>query len=155
MTSRSPHEFHHIKRGGSFFRSLVNLIVTLCVIGCLTGATAMAQTSGLGAITGTITDPAGAVVVGAQLRVTNVATGVTQSSVTNGTGYFEFDSLIAGTYRISVSEAGFETLVREGMTLEAGATVKVPLQLKTGSANTTVTVTADVALLNTDDGSSG
>jgi hypothetical protein len=134
---------------------LAGAIAALCIGLWLAGATASAQTSGLGAIAGTVTDPTGAVVVGVQLKVTNVATNVTQSSVTNGTGYFEVDSLIAGTYKVTAAAPGFETLLREGLTLEAGSTANVSLKLKTGVASETMTVVADVTLLNTEDGSAG
>jgi len=125
----------------------------VCVL--LAVGSANAQANGLGSITGTVTDPSSAVVVGAKLEVTNVATGVTENSVTNGSGYFEVDDLVPGAYKVTATASGFNTLLREGITLEAGAKDSVALQLKPGSVAETVTVTADVSLLNTEDGSFG
>jgi len=53
-------------------------------------------------------DPKGAVVVGAKITVTNTVTNVTSVSVSNGTGYFEIDSLDAGIYNVTVAATGFE-----------------------------------------------
>ena len=130
-------------------------IAVLCVCLWLSVGSASAQSNGLGTITGTVTDPEGAVVVGAKLAVTDVATNVTSNSVANGSGYFEVDGLVPGKYKVTVTAPGFETLLREGITLEAGATDDVVLELKTGSVAETVTVNADVTLLNTEDGSFG
>jgi hypothetical protein len=82
-------------------------------------------------------------------------TGVANNNVTNGTGYFEVGALTPGTYKILVASPGFKDLLREGITLEADATVKVPLQMAAGSAVQTVVVQADASLLNTESGSSG
>jgi hypothetical protein len=155
MTPRSF--LHHRKmelRWGRLW-PVAGAIAALCVWITLAGASASAQSNGLGTITGTVTDPAGSSIVGAKLVVTDVATNVNSNSVTNGTGYFEVDSLVPGKYKIIVTAPGFETLLREGITLEAGGADTVVLQLKTGSVSQTVTIIADVTLLNTQDGSFG
>src|SRR5258707_7092446 len=69
---------------------------------------AVAQSSGLGTISGTVTDTSGAVISGAKLSVANMATGVGRDSVTNNTGYFEVNALTPGKYKILVSSAGFK-----------------------------------------------
>jgi hypothetical protein len=74
-----------------------------------------------GEYTGTVTDTSGAVVVGATVTASNVATNVSSSSVTNNTGYFEIDSLDAATYKITVTAHGFQQLVQSGVTLGASA----------------------------------
>lgn len=125
------------------------------LVGCLEILSAGAQTTGQGTITGTATDPSGAVIVGAGVSVVNVETNVGQDSTTNSTGYFEVNNLNPGTYRIRISQKGFETLVREGITLDAAARVNVPLTLRPGKTMETVTVTADATLLNTESGSQG
>lgn len=55
----------------------------------LLGNSASAQVTGQGTISGTVTDPSGAVIVGAQVTTTNTATGVSFNNVTNSTGYYE------------------------------------------------------------------
>jgi hypothetical protein len=73
---------------------------------CLSGVGAFAQ-SNQGTITGTISDPAAAVVPAAQLEVKNTATGVVYRGGTSGTGNYVF-SVPAGTYEISVNAPGFK-----------------------------------------------
>lgn len=124
-------------------------------ISVLATVSAHAQTTGQGTISGLITDPAGAVVAGAQVTVTNVATNVSQNTVSNSTGYYEIDNLNPAPYKIAVSSPGFENLLREGITLPADARLSVPLSLTTGTTHQTVVVNADAALLDTESGSNG
>jgi hypothetical protein len=133
---------------GSGWRLITYAAVMLC--GCLWLAcgSARAQVTGQGSISGTVTDPSGAVIVKAQVTVTNVETNVSQVITTNSTGYFEVDYLNPGVYKISVSSPQFGTLVREGITLDTNARLQVPMVLKPGSAVATVTVSADATLLN-------
>ena len=122
----------------------------------LLGNPASAQVTGQATLSGTVTDTSGAVVVGAQVTTTNVATGVSNNTVTNSTGYFEVDHLNPGTYSISVSNPGFEKLLRAArITLEADARLNVPIQLRPGAETQTVTITADALLLNTESASTG
>ncbi|MBT9332653.1 TonB-dependent receptor domain-containing protein [Paracidobacterium acidisoli] len=111
--------------------------------------------TGLGTISGTVTDSSGAVIPGAKIIVANMATGVPYNSLTNGTGYFEVNALIPGRYSVRVEKHGFRDLLREGITLETAAHVNVPLQLITGGSVQTVVVRSDASLLNTESGSSG
>ncbi len=96
---------------------------------------AYAQVTGQGSLSGTVTDTSGSIVVGAQVTITNSETNVSQMSATNSTGYFEVDNLNPGTYSIQIVSQGFETLVRQGITLEADARLKVPLQLHPGGCD--------------------
>ena len=121
----------------------------------LLGSSASAQVTGQGTLSGTVTDPSGAVIVGAQVKTTNVATGVSYDTDTNSTGYFEVDHLNPGTYSISVSNPGFEKLLRPGVTLDADARLNVPVQLHPGATAQTVTINSDATLLNTESASSG
>jgi len=121
----------------------------------LAGSVALAQVTGRGTMSGTVTDSSGALVVGAHITITNTATNVSQDSGTNSTGYFEVNNLNPGVYKILATAPGFENLLRVGITLETDAHVSVPLALQTGRSVQTVTVTADASLLNTESGSAG
>lgn len=134
---------------------VVAVVAMLFVCVLMAGSRAGAQVTGQGSIEGTVMDSTGAVVVGAHLTITNVATGVSRSSGTNSTGYFEVDSLNPGVYNISAASPGFETLLREGITLQVADRLRVPLSLKPGTVTKTITVTADASLLNTEGGSTG
>lgn len=153
---RSDVSVHHMRhennRCGGF---LVAVFFALCACLWLAGNSANAQVTGQGSISGTVTDPSGAVIVGAHVTVTDSATNVSQNSDTNSTGYFEADNLNPSVYRISVAAPGFADLVREGITLEADARISVPLKLNPGTAVQTVTIAADATLLNTESASVG
>ena len=127
------------------------------IAGILANSTTLvnAQTTGLGTISGTVTDSSGAVVPQAKVKITNLATSVSRDTVTNGTGYYEVGALIPGKYKVLVSLPGFRDLLREGITLEADAHVSVPMQVAVGQSVQTVVVQSDVSLLNTESGSSG
>jgi hypothetical protein len=120
----------------------------------LLGNPALAQMNGQGSLSGTVMDSTGAVLVGAQVTITNVATGVSYASRTNSTGYFETDNLNSGTYKISIVSPGFTNLVRVGIILEADARLNIPLKLNPG-ATQTVTVSTDATQLSTETASFG
>ena len=115
------------------------------------GALPAAAQQFYGTITGTVTDPTGALVANATVRVTNVDTNVTVLSKTNGAGVYVANSLIVGTYRIQVEASGFKKAVADKINLEVGATHKVDLALTVGQSNETVEVTsANAPILQTE-----
>ena len=66
-------------------------------------------------ISGTVTDPSGAVVAGATVTATNVETGVVTTLTTNGQGFYSFQSLPLGTYAIGVQQSGFKAYTQTGV----------------------------------------
>ena len=109
-----------------------------------------AQTAVTGAITGYVKDPSGAVLADATVDATNTNTHVTGQTTTNLVGLYRFPSLLPGTYSITVTKAGFEKLIRDKITVEAGTAVPLDLALTVGEATSTVTVTGDAPVLQTD-----
>jgi hypothetical protein len=98
-------------------------------------------------IEGTVTDSSGAIVAGAQVVLTNQSTAVSQTSVSNDVGLFRFPSLGLGTYTLTATKPGFETFKQENIALAAEETRTVPLVLKVGQIQETVTITADAAAI--------
>jgi hypothetical protein len=96
-----------MKKGVRIFRS-VGFVFALISMLAFGAVIALGQAID-GSIVGTVTDASGAAVVGADVTVTNVATNVTASGKTNGSGEYRFDHLLNGTYRISVKNTGFKT----------------------------------------------
>ncbi len=86
--------------------AVAQMILILGMAGLFTSAFAQTTT---GSIAGTITDISQAVVPKASVKATNVSTGVSVSTVSSGSGQYEFLSLPAGRYLITVSHEGFET----------------------------------------------
>ncbi len=108
-----------------------------------------------GTITGIITDPTGAVVAGARVVATEEATGANSSAVSNKSGEYTIPFLAPGTYRVTVSNAGFKSYVRDGVIVGANERVSVDTQLQLGQQSETVTVEAGDSLLETVSASNG
>src|ERR1035437_5728228 len=125
-----------------------NLSLMFIVL-CCASVLCFAQTD-RGSVSGTITDPTGAVVTGAKVTITNTAMGTQSSTVTSGTGSYTIPQVFAGDYSVTVAATGFTTVVRSGITVFVGQTATVDLKLEVGQGTATVTVTADAALLQTD-----
>jgi hypothetical protein len=110
---------------------------------------AFAQTD-RGTITGTISDPTGAVVPNAAISIKNVATGAEYPTVSTGTGNYTVPALPVGRYNLSASAAGFNQYIQEGITVQVAQTARVDVVLKVGSTGDSVTVQADAPLLRTE-----
>ena len=118
----------------------------------LCGLQVHGQSSSTGEIRGTVSDPSGAVLVGAQVDVTNLATGEQKSFITNKDGIYDTVSTPNGQYTVTITEPGFEKLVLGPITLDIG-TITLNGKLHVGSTQQEVTVSADVAaLLRTESG---
>ena len=99
-------------------------------------------TQGDGAIAGTILDPTGAVVPRANVRASNVGTGLTLTQVTDNSGTYSFSPLPAGRYKIEVAARGFQNLAQENVQVDAAQKVGLNLKLRVGSVSQNLTVSA-------------
>ena len=99
-------------------------------------------------ITGTITDAQNAAVEGANVAVTNVDTGIAQTTKTNTLGVYTVSLLKPGSYRIDISATGFRSHSHTGITLEVAQTATLNVKLQVGGNVETVTVSGDTPLLN-------
>src|SRR5690348_2731289 len=109
---------------------------------------AFAQGGGNVAITGTVTDPSGAVLPGAQIKVTQKNTSVTRVDTSNSSGQFNVSSLPPGTYTVSVEAQGFKRYVQD-VVLLADQIRDMDIHLQVGSATQQVTVEASSVAVNT------
>lgn len=126
-----------------------------CVVFLLCGAVAGAQTI-TGSIRGTVTDPSGAVVAGANVTATNVATGVATKTVSDPSGLYNFQFLNIGDYTITASASGFTTASIGPFRLQIDQIAKIDAKLQVGAAATTVKVASDAgAILNTQNATLG
>ncbi len=110
---------------------------------------AFAQTN-LGTITGTITDPAGAVVPNAPVEAKNSATGAVYPAASSATGNYTISQLPLGTYELSVTVPGFKKYVRTGITVEAYGIYRIDPVLEVGAPTESVVVTAESPMLKTE-----
>ena len=109
----------------------------------------VAQGSPTGTLTGTVSDPTGAVLPGVTVAVKSVQTGMTQQTTTGTNGEWRIPALPVGTYEVSFELQGFKRLVRDGIIVEAAATRSVPASLDVGGLAEIVNVTGDANLLST------
>ena len=103
-----------------------------------------------GSISGFVTDNTGAAVPNAQVSVKNEGTGVETKTVTDNSGFYNVTNIIAGQYAVAVVRDGFKTFSKEHIVLGVDSTVRTDARLVVGSAQETVTVTADAAALKTE-----
>ncbi|MEK7405262.1 MAG: TonB-dependent receptor [Acidobacteriota bacterium] len=108
-----------------------------------------------GSVLGRVTDPSGAVVVGAGVRVTNVATGVSAAAKTNEAGNYVLPYLLPGAYTLQAELSGFKKFVRPGIHVRVNDTVEVDIQMQVGDLTESVEVTGEPPLLSTAEASLG
>lgn len=96
-----------------------------------------------GTILGTVTDPSGAVISGAQVTVKNAGTGLERSSTTSGDGSYSIPELPIGTYDVTITQSGFRTFIAKGVTVVVATERRVDAALQTGQISTKVEVSAD------------
>src|SRR5205085_9274691 len=94
---------------------------TLLLLAALVVPAAFAQSLNTGAITGTVTDPSGAVIPNAQVTAKNLGTGAPSTTTTNANGFFRFPLLGPGMYQVSVNQSGFQA-VTQNVTVAVGQT---------------------------------
>ena len=102
-----------------------------------------------GSISGTVTDPQGAVVSGAQVKATNTSTGAPLTTTTDSSGLFRFNLIPVGDYKVEVTATGFKTAVQNQVLVTARDSDLGSMKLTVGETNTTVEVTADAPLIET------
>src|SRR5215471_18550819 len=129
--------------------SMKKLIVAAC--GLVLASAILAQ-SDRGTITGTVADPAGAVVAAAPIEIKNSETGAVYQAGTSATGNYTLAQLPAGQYELSVTVPGFKKFVRKNIQVNVAETYRVDVVLEVGSATESVTVTEAAPLLKTESG---
>jgi hypothetical protein len=125
---------------------LRNLLSVLIAI--VFAASVCAQGGGNVAITGTVTDPSGAVIAGAKVTVTQKATATVRADVTNGSGHFNIPSLPPATYTVNITAPGFKQY-QQDVILLADQIRNMDVHLQLGQATDQVTVEASSVQVNT------
>jgi hypothetical protein len=97
-------------------------------------------------ILGIVTDSSGAVVADAKVTVANSQRGFTRQTRSNSDGEYTVAKVPIGSYEITAEAPGFQRLLRTGITLDVGQTLRADLQLTVGEITQEVTVTGNVAI---------
>ena len=124
----------------------VALLAALWTVG---GTTVFAQLQS-GRILGTVYDPQRAGIPGATVTVTNLATNIARTVVTDSEGNYVVTPIDPGTYSVSAEVPGFQKTVRDGLVLTVGQSARVELALDLGTLSAEVQVRAESPLLNTE-----
>jgi hypothetical protein len=127
----------------------------LCLFVALVSLLMPAWPQDTAALTGTVTDSSGAVLVNAQITVINVENNFETITVTNSEGIYRIPFLRPGMYRVKITSSGFKNFLRENVELRVGATLPIDAVLELGGVNETVQVSAAVQLLETETSTTG
>ena len=129
------------------YTRLVSLLLTLWLLPF--AFLAQGQTFSA-SITGTVTDPSGAAVSSAKVRLTNMDTKDIREKVTGSSGTYDFQNLLPGTYQLSAAATGFKDFLQNGLILRANTAASVNSPLELGSASEQVIVSTDTVLVDTE-----
>ncbi len=134
-----------------FGRSLWFLPLIAFVLFLLSGPLAHAQTTAQ--LTGIVQDPSGAVIPGAEVTLTDQATGIARVVQTNRQGLYAFPAMVPDTYTVKVTAKGFQPKEITGIEIHAGEEKSVPaISMSVGSSEATITVEATGDMIPTDNG---
>jgi hypothetical protein len=102
-----------------------------------------AQTATTGSILGTVMDPTGAVVPGAEVELVDLATRAVRNVWTNDRGQYTIPTLMPGNYDLKITCSGFRTAIVAAIKVEVAKTAAMDIRLQLGEMSTTVTVTGE------------
>src|ERR1700690_4020881 len=126
----------------------------VCVLFLCASSLTFAQ-AGRGSISGVVSDPSGATVNGAKVTALNRATGVALHTVTSDAGLYSFVSLPPGTYLITASHEGFETVAQDNVLVTVDQASTANIALRVGSVTETITVSERPPLVDTSNSTVG
>src|SRR5215467_2853477 len=114
---------------------------------------ARGQAVAIASVFGTVTDPSGAALVGAQVTMTETAKNTVFSAVTNSIGHFLLPNLPVGPYRLEVKTSGFKDYVQSGIELQVGNNIQINVVMQVGAVTETIEVKGQVSLVETKENS--
>jgi len=135
-----------MKKLQSFFGGLAG--ITLLLLTC--GASSAWAQDVTATITGTVTDPSGAAVVGATITAKSVERGTSFRAVSNDSGIYRITQLPVGNYDLRVEQTGFQTSVYPAFTLVLNQAARIDVVLKVGQVSETIEVSGSAPILKTE-----
>lgn len=112
-----------------------------------------AQAVNFATIHGRVTDKSDAAVAGAEVKATQLATGLVRSTTSSADGDFVFPNLPVGEYKVRIAAKGFKEFAQTGITLTVGSSAQINARLEIGAVTETVEVHADAAMVETHENS--
>jgi hypothetical protein len=124
-------------------------VLSAALAACLGSAPASAQSVGVGTIQGRLADESGATLPGVSVTISSPALQLPQmTDVTNADGSYRFTDIPIGTYRIQYELAGFSTVIRDEVRLNAGFVARIDVVLKVGALSETITVSGQTPVID-------
>jgi hypothetical protein len=140
-----------VPRAGSH-RLVENWKLVLTLLTFVLGLSVSGWAQDQATIVGTVADSTGAVVPNAKITVSNAEKGITRETVSNSAGDYTVAKVPIGDYNVSAEASGFQRLIRTGITLTAGQTLRVDLQLNVGQVTQEITVAGNAPKVGTENG---
>ena len=103
-------------------------ILAVCVVLMLTGVSLYGQS--LASVSGTVTDPTGAVIPGANIQIENVNTGASRETVSDSAGLYTFPQMQPGTYKITAKAQGFQNVTISDVRLLVNSPATINIQFE-------------------------
>lgn len=130
------------------FRTVLLLLVVVALV-AFNAPLLMGQSSTTGGLTGTVTDPSGAVISAATVTITNLGTGQSRTSTTDANGSYKFNQLQPGNYSVTFSASGFKGLQVPSITVSITETAVVNRRLQVGAQSQQITVESTTQSIQT------
>lgn len=141
----SQYESATPSRAGRKVQPWALLLLVACLVPAGRGLGQSSYTTGT--VRGQVTDPQGAVIANATVKITNPATGAVRNVTTKNDGSYQVPQLNPGTYLIEISVSGFDKLTAKDVVLTVGETITYDAHLKVGGSSTVVEVTGTASVL--------
>ena len=132
---------------------VTRILISSAFVLLLFGLPVVAQTTSN--IQGTVKDPSGAVVSGAEIKAVSESPAVERSTTSDENGFYRIAALPTGTYIVTVSRSGFANNTFQGVELTVNRTVTLDVQLEVGTVKEQINITAEAALIDSTTAATG
>src|SRR5437016_3822623 len=126
-------------------------ILIVCLYLGLMAVSVFGQAVNFAQMHGTVSDPSDAAITGAQVKATQLSSGLIRTTVTNSEGHFSLPSLPVGPYQIEIMAPGFQNYLQTGLTLQVNQDPRIDVQLRVGTVTTVQEVNADAVMVQTNE----
>src|SRR5256712_5427508 len=155
QSSNKNNIFEKLRALNSWLAVVALVVCAISFASLLILAPSASAQKATGTITGTVTDPSGAVVPGATVTIVNERTSTARSATTNEQGSFSFPEVDAGTYALTVTKTGFKKQTQKNVELHGADVTNLNVKMEMGAATEVVEVQASALILNTSTGEVG
>src|SRR5580704_1085712 len=141
---------------GGAMRVLISSICAIMLVACLLLASPIAHAQGVGAsgsLSGTVSDPTGAVIPKGTVTAEDVARGIRLSATVDANGQYRFSNLLPGTYDLTAQIPGFQSLLQKGVVITVGQIANLDFHLQVATTSSVVEVSAAPPVVETERGS--